>query len=84
METFVKRMIAEHKELKERINKLATFIDNAVNDKTIHKVEYGLLCTQISGMVQYSTSLEQRLNLYKIYIVNNKYVEQIDVNLNGK
>ena len=82
MKEFVKSMIAEHKELNEKIKKLKLFVKIALNDKNIAKEEYSLACEQLTAMNQYSNVLEYRFNRFGVFIVDGQYFERVDVDLN--
>jgi hypothetical protein len=60
MESFKERMIAEHKELAERVIKLSNFI-NADIFQTLEEDEQNDMKEQLRAMVQYRVALERRM-----------------------
>jgi hypothetical protein len=60
MESFKERMIAEHKELAERVIKLSNFI-NADLFKTLEEDEQNDMKEQLRTMIMYRTALERRM-----------------------
>ena len=60
MDSFKERMIAEHKELAERIIKLSNFI-NANIFQTLEEDEQNDMKEQLRAMVQYRVALERRM-----------------------
>ena len=60
MESFKERLINEHKELKERITKLSTFINGTIFPGLEIEEQYDLR-TQLIAMLLYCSILERRL-----------------------
>ena len=60
MDSFKERMIAEHKELAERIVKLSNFM-NADIFNTLEEDEQNDMKEQLRAMVQYRVALERRM-----------------------
>ena len=60
MDSFKERMIAEHKELAERIVKLSNFM-NADIFNTLEEDEQHDMKEQLRAMIQYRTALERRM-----------------------
>lgn len=60
MDSFKERMIAEHKELAERIIKLSNFI-NANIFQTLEEDEQSDMKEQLRAMIMYRTALERRM-----------------------
>lgn len=58
---YVQRMIVEHKELKEKIQKLQAFINDDEKTKALSETDYNLLNCQVSAMVTYVCVLTARL-----------------------
>ena len=65
MESFKERMIAEHKELAERVIKLSNFI-NADIFKTLEEDEQNDMKEQLRAMIMYRTALERRMRRKKL------------------
>jgi len=82
MNDFVKRMIIEHKELCEKIDKLNEVVyndENPIHQKT-NKYDYANMCMQLMSMKNYSRALECRLDNQGVYIdADGDYVEKIKV-----
>lgn len=65
MEDFVKRMITERDELKERIDKLEDFISKVKNgDATVSEPELELLESQLEYMKKYYIVLDTRIGFH--------------------
>jgi hypothetical protein len=60
MESFKERMIAEHKELAERVVKLSNFINTDLF-KTLEEDEQNDMKEQLRAMIMYRTTLERRM-----------------------
>ena len=61
MDSFKERMIAEHKELAERVTKLSTFINSADIFGTLEEDEQNDMKEQLRAMIQYRVALERRM-----------------------
>jgi hypothetical protein len=61
MDSFKERMIAEHKELAERVIKLSTFINSADIFATLEEDEQSDMKEQLRAMIMYRTALERRM-----------------------
>ena len=61
MATFKTRLIEEHKELKERLNKLAQYLLTVENACDMSVVDWNLLCNQRDIMEAYVGILETRM-----------------------
>lgn len=61
MDSFKERLIAEHKELAERIVKLSTFINSANVFNTLEEDEQNDMKEQLRAMIMYRTALERRM-----------------------
>lgn len=61
MDSFKERMIAEHKELAERVIKLSTFINSADIFATLEEDEQNDMKEQLRAMIMYRTALERRM-----------------------
>lgn len=61
MDSFKERLIAEHKELAERIVKLSTFINSADVFNTLEEDEQNDMKEQLRAMIMYRTALERRM-----------------------
>lgn len=61
MEAFKERMIAEHKELADRINKLSIFINSSEIFNTLEEDEQSDMKEQLRAMIQYRVALERRM-----------------------
>ena len=70
MNDFVKRMIVEHKELCEKIDKLNEVVYNEENPihKATSKVDYANMAIQLNAMKTYANALECRINNQGVYI----------------
>lgn len=82
MKDFVKRMIIEHKELCEKIDKLNEVVYNDENPihKQVNKYDYANMCMQLMSMKNYANALECRLNNQGVYIdADGDYAEKIKV-----
>lgn len=65
MEDFVKRMITERDELKERIDKLKDFIDHVENGNAkVLDYEFDALRTQLDYMEKYFVILNTRIGFH--------------------
>ena len=61
MDSFKERMIAEHKELAERVIKLSTFINSADIFATLEEDAKSDMKEQLRAMIVYRTALERRM-----------------------
>ena len=61
MEAFQERMLAEHKELEDRVSKLYRFIHENEKFKTLDIEEQKDMKQQFIGMFGYLTALERRM-----------------------
>lgn len=61
MEAFQERMLAEHKELEDRVSKLDKFIHGNEKFKTLDIEEQKDMKRQFMGMLAYLTALERRM-----------------------
>lgn len=82
MNDFVKRMIIEHKELCEKIDKLNEIVynqDNPIHKQT-NKYDYANMCMQLMSMKNYARALECRLDNQGVYVdTDGDYVEKLKV-----
>lgn len=69
---FVQRMIIEHSELVERINKLNDYVYSKKSDKD-DKVEFANKCIQLNAMKTYEKALRARLENQGIICENGEY-----------
>ena len=76
MKDFVRRMIAEHQELVERIAKLDEYVYTEKSDND-DKVEFANKCIQLAAMKKYEEALRARLENQNIVFDDGKYYEQI-------
>ena len=60
MDSFKERMLAEHKELAERVIKLSTFINGPIFE-TLEEDEQSDMKEQLRAMIVYRTALERRM-----------------------
>ena len=70
MEDFVKRMIAEKEELKERVDILNKFMNTDMHNK-LSDYESELLNSQLSAMEEYLRLLSCRIGLY----IKSEYIK---------
>lgn len=70
MEDFVKRMIIEKEELKERIDKLNNFMNTEVYER-LSDYESELLNNQLATMEEYLKLLSCRIGLY----IKSEYIK---------
>lgn len=77
MKDFVKRMIAEHQELVERIAKLDEYVYTEKSDND-DKVEFANKCIQLAAMKKYEEALRARLENQNIVCTGEEYFEHID------
>lgn len=85
MNDFVKRMIVEHKELCEKIDKLNEVVYNEENPihKATSKVDYANMAIQLNAMKTYANALECRINNQGVYIdEDGKYMQEVDLSDN--
>lgn len=61
MKTLIERLQQEEKELSEKINKLADFIDNNPAYEFIGDAQWVLLPAQLNAMISYSHILQYRI-----------------------
>lgn len=79
MKDFVKRMIIEHKELGNKIEKLEAFIGGEALEK-VHKIEFANLALQLRAMKDYYDILGIRLENQNVCIdEDGEYYEKVDV-----
>lgn len=82
MNDFVKRMIVEHKELCQKIDRLNEIVYNDENPihKQTNKYDYANMCMQLMSMKNYARALECRLDNQGIYIdTDGDYVQKLKV-----
>jgi len=77
MKEFVKRMIAEHKELTERIDKLDAYVFSKESDNE-EKIDFANMCIQLSAMKKYAEALGARLYNQGIRFNGDEYLEVIE------
>ena len=77
MKDFVKRMLAEHQELVERIATLDDYIYSDKSDKD-DKVEFANKCIQLTAMKKYEEALRARLENNGVNWYNGEYFEHLD------
>ena len=82
MDAYLIRAINEHKELTERINKLASFIsacdvDRVKGECKVDVEDYVLMRIQLEHMINYNDVLESRLNKHGIVVDGDKYFENV-------
>lgn len=75
MKDFVARMIDEHSELVERIDKLANYV--YVNGEKDDKIEFANKAIQLSAMRKYEEALRARLENQSIVFVDGTYLEKV-------
>ena len=68
MKDFVKRMVIEHKELCEKIDRLQNFVYDEKKANSVNRVDYANMCIQLNAMKTYANALECRINNQGIYI----------------
>lgn len=87
MQKYVKRMILEHKELSEKIEKLAAYIQNDLNKPDgvgkDSREEYADKVLQLDAMVNYKNCLSSRLARAGINYnsISKKYSETINTDV---
>lgn len=69
---FVQRMIVEHSELTERIQKLHDYVYSKESDKD-DKIEFANKCIQLSAMRTYEKALRARLENQDIICEDGQY-----------
>lgn len=79
MKDFVKRMIAEHQELVERIAKLDEYVYTEKSDND-DKVEFANKCIQLAAMKKYEEALRARLENQNIVCTPGEYFEKVNTN----
>lgn len=77
MKEFVKRMINEHRELTERIDKLDANVFSEESDGD-DKVEFANKCVQLSAMKKYAEALAARLYNQGIRFNGDEYLEVVE------
>ena len=82
MKRYILNLINEHKELVERINKLASFITSCNVDTVKEKYkdcleDYVLMRIQLEHMINYHDILSSRLANHGIVISGDKYFEDV-------
>ena len=82
MKRYILNLINEHKELVERINKLASFITSCNVDTVKEKYkdcleDYVLMRIQLEHMNRYHDILYARLEKNGVVVLGNKYFENI-------
>jgi len=65
MKAYQKRAVVEKNELNEKIEKLETFVDGEIASE-LSEEEQDCLSEQLSAMMEYSTALQNRINLWGI------------------
>ena len=76
MKDFIKRMITEHSELVERINKLDDYVYSDKSDKD-DKVEFANKCIQLAAMKKYEEALRARLENQGIVCGIDEYFKRV-------
>ena len=79
MKDFVKRMLAEHQELVERIKKLDDYVYSDISDAD-DKVEFANKCIQLAAMKKYEEALRARLENQNIVCASCEYFERVNTN----
>lgn len=79
MEDFVKRMIVEHKDLCEKLDRLDAWVHNPETPKTVNAVSYANKCIQLSGMKMYEEALRAELHNQGIEVDGDNYYATIKV-----
>ena len=82
MKRYILNLINEHKELVERINKLASFITSCNVDTVKEKYkdcleDYVLMRIQLEHMNRYHDILSARLEKHGVVVLGNKYFEDV-------
>ena len=82
MKRYILNLINEHKELVERINKLASFITSCNVDTVKEKYkdcleDYVLMRIQLEHMNRYHDILYARLEKNGVVVLGNKYFEDV-------
>ena len=82
MKRYILNLINEHKELVERINKLASFITSCNVDTVKEKYkdcleDYVLMRIQLEHMNRYHDILSARLEKHGVVVLGNKYFENV-------
>lgn len=76
LEAYQQRLFAEYRELEDRRQKLAAFLhDEAANDlddSNVTVLEYNYMRQQLDAMTEYSTMLQQRMELHHIEYKENQ------------
>lgn len=75
MEAYIERMCKEHKELSEKLTKLANYI-NTKGITQDSKIEFANKYLQFAAMKLYEEALRNRLAGIGIVYVNGQYYEQ--------
>lgn len=75
METFIKRLINEHKDLYVKIKKLEKYIHN---DNTNDKVEFANKCIQLAAMKKYEEALRARIENQGIVVGFGGYYTKVE------
>lgn len=82
MKRYILNLINEHKELTERVNKLAAFItscnaDMAKGESKVDVEDYTLMRIQLEHMISYHDILSARLEKHGIIVSDDKYFEDV-------
>ena len=82
MKRYILNLINEHKELVERINKLASFITSCNVDTVKEKYkdcleDYVLMRIQLEHMNRYHDILSARLEKHGVVVCGDKYFEDV-------
>ena len=82
MKRYILNLINEHKELVERINKLASFITSCNVDTVKEKYkdcleDYVLMRIQLEHMNRYHDILSARLEKHGVVVLGTKYFEDV-------
>ena len=88
MKKHLKRMIAEHKDLCDKINNLNNFLYSGINvhtdiennktqeDIIRNMIEFGNKCIKLKAMKIYREALECNLHNEGVYVENGVYLER--------
>ena len=76
MEKYVERMVNEHKELVDRIEKLHDYIYSDASDKD-DKIEFANKSIQLAAMKKYAECLEARLFNKGVVYDDGSYMERV-------
>ena len=75
MKDFVARMVDEHSELVERIDKLANYV--YTNGDKDDRIEFANKAIQLSAMRKYEEALRARLENQGVIFANGTYLEKV-------